>query len=226
MNKYKIIAIDGPSSSGKGTIAKIVAQKLGFSYLDSGSIYRALALLVLRYGYTENDLEKILDLIKHELSLTFKNDGLYLNDENIEFAIRDEKVGMWASNLGKNAEIRNNLLSYQKKFAECDNLVTDGRDMGSVVFPQAILKIFLSASAQKRAERRFNQLQLLGKSVKIQSILQDIVTRDKQDSDRSVAPLVFNNTYKMLDNTELSIEECVDQIISWYQELLISIHPF
>ena len=112
VKKYKIIAIDGPSSSGKGTIAKIVATKLGFNYLDSGSIYRALALLVLRHKYTEGNTAEILELINNELQLTFKNDGIYFNDENISGLIRAENIGMMASHLGKNPKIRENLLNY------------------------------------------------------------------------------------------------------------------
>ncbi len=220
LNIYKIIAIDGPSSSGKGTIAKLVAQKLGFDYLDSGAIYRALALLVIKNELTvEKNLMQIVSLIT-TMKLSFTQDGVFIDNENISAKIREEKTGMMASILGKNGLIRENLLNFQRSFALKNNLVTDGRDMGSVVFPQAILKIFLTASAEKRAQRRFNQLQLLGKSVKMESILRDIILRDEQDSNREVAPLTHDSRYKLLDNTSLTIEECVSKIVTWYNDTI------
>ncbi len=218
VSKHKIIAIDGPSSSGKGTIAKIVAHKLGFSYLDSGSIYRTLGLLVVRNHLdAELNVPEILDLIA-QMDLSFNIEGVFIAGENISDKIRDEKVGMMASILGKNPKIRESLLKFQRDFALKNDLVTDGRDMGSVVFPDAQLKVFLSASVDKRAQRRFNQLQLLEKSVKMESILRDIQIRDEQDSSRAVAPLRYDSSYKKLDNTDLSIDDCVNQILLWYQQ--------
>lgn len=215
---YRIIAIDGPSSSGKGTVAKMVAKKLGFKYLDSGAIYRALGLLTIKNKLIETDVDQILGLIV-QMNLLFKDNKVYIDSEDVTALLRDENVGMMASRLGKNQEIRAHLLGYQREFAYNANLVTDGRDMGSVVFPSADLKVFLTASAQKRAERRTKELQLSGKSVKIEGILQDIILRDKQDSERKVAPLRFTDAYKLLDNTNLTIDECANQIISWYNQL-------
>ncbi|MFN8770017.1 MAG: (d)CMP kinase [Neisseriaceae bacterium] len=218
-NQYKVIAIDGPSSSGKGTVAKLVAQKLKFSYLDSGSIYRALGLMVIENHVSIEDDKAILQL-RSQMQLSFRADGVYLDEENVNDKIRDEKVGMMASALGKKAKIREDLLNFQREFALKDNLVTDGRDMGSVVFPNANLKVFLTASVQKRAQRRYEQLQYLGKSAKIEAILHDIILRDRQDSERQIAPLKFDESYKFLDNTDLTLDECVNQIIKWYYEII------
>lgn len=213
----KIIAIDGPSSSGKGTIAKLVANQLNFDYLDSGSIYRALALVTIRNKIATDNIAQILKLLGN-LEISFCSIGVFIGQENITDKIREESIGMMASTLSKNPEIRLNLLDYQRSFAKHGNLVTDGRDMGNIVFPKAQLKVFLTASAEKRAQRRFKQLQDSGKPVKMESILRDIILRDRQDSERSVAPLRFGNDYKLLDNTNLTIRECVEQIVDWYNQ--------
>ena len=216
VKSYKIIAIDGPSSSGKGTIAKLVAKKLGFSYLDSGSIYRALGLLAVRNKLIETDIKEVLGLLV-QMNLSFHDNGVYIDNEDVTNLIRDEHVGMMASRLSKHNEVREALLDFQRSFATSDNLVTDGRDMGSVVFPSADLKVFLTASAEKRAERRYKQLHFFDRSVKIEAILHDIIVRDKQDSERAIAPLRFTHAYRLLDNTHLTIDECVGLIISWFK---------
>ncbi len=166
----KIITIDGPASSGKGTIARIVAKKLGYHYFDSGSIYRTVALIATRNNLEEKDTEKILHLISN-LNLQFINNKVTINNEDVTELIREEKNGMLASVLGKNAKIREGLLKLQHSFAKEPGLVTDGRDMGSIVFPNATLKVFLTASPEMRAKRRVSQLQLSGKYVKIEDVL-------------------------------------------------------
>lgn len=217
VEKFKVIAIDGPSSSGKGTIAKLLAKQLGFSYLDSGAIYRTLGLLTIRNRLIDTDIKQVLSLVV-QMNLSFYNNGVYVDNEDITSLIRDENVGMMASRLSKHNQIRQALLEFQRSFATDDNLVTDGRDMGCVVFPNADLKIFLTASATKRAERRYKQLHLSDGSVKIEPILRDIILRDKQDSERVIAPLRFTHAYKLLDNTNLSVDDCVTLIISWFKD--------
>lgn len=210
-----VITIDGPASSGKGTVAKILANQLGFAYLESGAIYRALGWWVNKHYLQEQVTDqKVLDLIT-SMKLEFKDGLIWLNQENVTEQLRDEKIGMLASKYSAIAEVRARLLQFQRDFAKSPGLVTDGRDMGSVVFPDASLKVFLTASAEKRAERRYKQLQQFDKSATIGAILQDILTRDEQDSKRSVAPLSYDSSFRVLDNSELSIDETIGLIKSW-----------
>ncbi len=213
-----VITIDGPASSGKGTVAKLLAKELGFHYLESGAIYRALGLWVYRnYGDTLVDEKEVVDLIA-TMRLEFTEAGIVLNGENVTDILREEFVGMLASRYSSIPEVRARLLQFQRDFARAPGLVTDGRDMGSIVFPNAKLKVFLTASAEKRAERRYKQLQLFNKSATIGAILQDIKTRDEQDSNRSVAPLSYDSSFNVLDNSDLTIEETIAVISNWYQK--------
>ena len=214
-----VITIDGPASSGKGTVAKIIAARLGFHYLESGAIYRALGLWIYKNnpnGQVVAD-QTAVNLIE-TLDLKFCNDKILLNNQDVTGELREEFVGMLASQYSSIPEVRARLLQFQRDFAALPGLVTDGRDMGSVVFPAAQLKVFLTASAEKRAERRYKQLQQLDKSVTMQSILQDIIARDKQDTTRSVAPLGYDNSFKVLDNSELGIDATIEQILAWFDE--------
>lgn len=213
-----VITIDGPASSGKGTVAKLLAKGLGFHYLESGAIYRALGLWVYRnYGDTSVDESEVVKLIA-TMKLQFTEVGIILNGENVTDTLREEFVGMLASKYGSIPDVRTRLLQFQRDFAKEPGLVTDGRDMGSVVFPTAKLKVFLTASAEKRAERRYKQLQLFNKSATIEAILQDIKTRDEQDSNRNVAPLSYDSSFNVLDNSDLSIEETIAAISNLYQK--------
>lgn len=213
-----VITIDGPASSGKGTVAKLLAKGLGFHYLESGAIYRALGLWVYRnYGDTSVGESQVVELVS-TMRLEFTDLGVILGGENVTDALREEFVGMLASKYGSIPEVRARLLQFQRDFAKEPGLVTDGRDMGSVVFPTAKLKVFLTASAEKRAERRYKQLQLFNKSVTIEAILQDIIARDEQDSNRSTAPLSYDSSFKVLDNSDLTIEETIAVISKWYQK--------
>lgn len=214
-----VITIDGPASSGKGTVAKIIAERLGFHYLESGAIYRALGLWIHK-NYPKTDVvdDKTAVSLVDTLKLKFEDGKIFLNDTDITLELREEFVGMLASRYSAIPEVRTRLLQFQRDFAAAPGLVTDGRDMGSVVFPQARLKVFLTASSEKRAERRYKQLQQLDKSVTMQSILQDIVTRDKQDTTRSVAPLGYDSSFKVLDNSELDIDGTIEQILNWFKE--------
>ena len=212
-----VITIDGPASSGKGTVAKLIAAKLGFHYLESGAIYRAHGLWVHKHypDQVPSDAQ-VIELVA-TMKLEFYQDKIWLNGEDVTLALREEFVGMLASKYSAIPEVRTRLLQFQRDFVVAPGLVTDGRDMGSVVFPTAKLKVFLTASSEKRAERRYKQLQQLDKSATIQSILQDIEARDKQDSSRSVAPLSFDNSYQVLDNSELGIDETINQILCWFE---------
>lgn len=216
-----IITIDGPASSGKGTVARRVAALLGFNYLDSGAIYRALGLIVTTRNYNLNDLDGIVKLIQEDFALYFKDNQTYLNGDEITQAIRAEQIGMYASVLAKNSKIRAALLDYQHLFATKSGkgLVTDGRDMGSIVFPEAALKVFLTAKAEVRAHRRYQDLQKSCQSVTMEAILRDIVLRDKQDTERAAAPLRYDGTFKVLDNSDLTIEETVDCIVNWFHQI-------
>lgn len=212
-----IITIDGPASSGKGTVAKLAAKQLSFNYLESGAIYRAVAWLVVNEGLNLDSLPAILELIA-KLDLKFENNLVIANSVNITNDLRLEPVGMMASKLAAVTQIRQKLLQYQRDFAKGVNLVTDGRDMGSVVFPQATLKIYLTANLQTRAKRRFEQLQLSGRAGTMEGVFADILLRDKQDTSRSDSPLIYDDSYKLLDNSNLSIDETVMQIIRWFDE--------
>lgn len=211
-----VITIDGPASSGKGTVAKKVAEKLGFYYLESGAIYRTFGLWVYQnHGTSSLDLEQLLLLID-SMDLQFIDNEVVLNSEIVTNELREEYVGMLASKYGAIAEVRAKLLQFQRDFAKTPGLVTDGRDMGSVVFPSATLKVFLTADAITRAERRYKQLQQFDKTATMEGILQDIIARDKQDSSRSVAPLSYDSTFELLDNSKMTIEQTVNQILEWY----------
>lgn len=220
----KIITIDGPASSGKGTVAKIIADKLGYVYLDSGSIYRALAFITLGnkivdLDHTSDDLnaEQIKQIMCQidNMKLSCLNGIVLVDGMDVTNDLRGEVVGMMASNIARIAEVRIKLLDFQRNFSRGNGLVTDGRDMGSVVFPGANLKVYLTSDANIRAERRFQQLQKTNKSVKIADILADIEMRDLQDRSRKSAPLAYDESYKVLDNSNLTIEETVNQILSW-----------
>lgn len=213
-----IITIDGPASSGKGTVARIIAKHLGFHYLESGAIYRALGLWVHKHSLESQDVnaEFVVGLID-SLDLQFIDGKVMLAAQDVTSELREEYVGMLASKYGAIPEVRARLLQFQRDFASAPGLVTDGRDMGSVVFPSANLKVFLTASAEKRAERRYKQLQQFDKSATIADILQDIKARDEQDSKRSVAPLTFDDSFKVLDNSELTIEQTIDFILDLYK---------
>lgn len=210
-----IITIDGPASSGKGTVARLIASKLGFHYLESGAIYRVLALLVIRNKIDKDNESKIEDLVKH-MNLRFTTGEILLDGIDVKAEIRAEEVGMLASYIAKSSIVRKALLAFQREFAVAPGLVTDGRDMGSVVFPNASLKVFLTASANARAKRRFLQLQKTGESATIATILRDIKARDKQDRERDASPLCYDSTFRVLDNSDYTIHETVSLVLDWF----------
>jgi CMP/dCMP kinase len=213
-----VISIDGPSASGKGTVAQRVAGILGFHYLDSGAFYRLVALVALQSKNQHAD-EKILSDIAKNLDVTFENGRVLLEGRDVTDAIRSEEVGNMAAKISAYPLVRTALLERQRVFRQPPGLVADGRDMGSVVFPAAILKIFLTASAETRAQRRYKQLMEKGIDANISTLLCDIRARDARDSTRSVAPLQHVAGANMLDTTSLTIEESVERVLKQYDEV-------
>ena len=212
-----VIAIDGPSASGKGTVAARVAEALGMDYLDSGALYRLTALAAQTQGVAWDD-EAALEPIAAQLPVAFVAGSILLNGEDVSATIRQEAIGMGASQVAKWPAVRAALLERQRVFAGERGLVADGRDMGSVVFPDAKLKVFLTASAEERARRRALQLNIDLNSAAYQAIVDDIKQRDWNDSQRAVAPLKQLPDAHLLDTTELSIENAVKKVLDWYRQ--------
>lgn len=209
-----IITIDGPTASGKGTVAARVARALGWDVLDSGALYRLTALACQRAGVAHDD-EAAVAAIARDLDVAF-GDGVRLAGEDVSLAIREESVGNLASQVAALPSVRAALLDRQRAFCRPPGLVADGRDMGTVVFPDAGLKVFLMASAQARAERRHKQLMEKGISVKIHDLLSDLRARDERDAGRQAAPLKPAADARILDSSQLSIDETVQQVLAWH----------
>lgn len=220
INNIPVIAIDGPSASGKGTVAQLVSENLGFHYLDSGTLYRLVALEAIRTGTDLND-EGALENIARHLDVTFTDRKIKLGAEEVADLIRHEIYGNGASKIAAHSRLREALLDRQRAFRKDPGLVTDGRDMCSVVFPDATLKIFLTASAETRAQRRYKQLIEKGEDVNITTILKDIEERDIRDSGRSVAPLKQGEDSNFIDTTLLNITEVVNKILKQYSEISV-----
>ncbi|WP_434778887.1 (d)CMP kinase [Neisseria sp. Ec49-e6-T10] len=216
----KVIAIDGPSASGKGTVASLVAQNLGFAYLDSGAIYRLCALDAQNKQINWEN-EDQLAIVAQNLNISFANQEVFLNNQSVEEHIRTEAIGLGASTIAKFPKVRLALLQRQQNFLTSQGLVADGRDMGSVVFPNACLKVFLTASATIRAQRRVNQLKNMGKEASFEHILKDIEARDLADQNRAVAPLKQLPDAQLLDTSNMSIENAVKTVCQWYQDIKI-----
>src|SRR5687768_4278269 len=210
-----VIAIDGPSASGKGTIAKRVAGALGYHYLESGSLYRLVALLSLRHGLLE---EQALTRMAEEMDVRFQGDEILMDKQDVNQEIRREEVGNRASEVARMPAVRQALLKRQRAFRQPPGLVADGRDMGTVVFPDAVLKIFLTASPEVRAERRYKQLIEKGIGANLRALSRDLQERDARDANRAVAPLVPAPDSQVLDSSALSVEAVVEQILKQYGE--------
>jgi CMP/dCMP kinase len=213
-----VIAIDGPSASGKGTVAQLVANTLGFHYLDSGALYRLVALKTMQTKIDISLLNKLAEIARN-LDVIFEDNKILLEDNDVTNAIRTEECGILASKLASYPPIRAALTERQRAFCRTPGLVADGRDMGSVIFPNAPLKIFLTASAEVRAQRRYKQLIEKGINANIADLLQDIQKRDARDSNRSVAPLQQGTDARLLDTTSLSITQAKDTVLAWYTEI-------
>jgi len=219
-----VITIDGPSGAGKGTAAKIVAEQLGWHLLDSGAIYRVLAVATQHHNIGVDEEEPLIPIASH-LDVQFEVQGdqgvkVILEGEDVTKTIRLEEVGELASKIAAFPRIREALLRRQRAFRMTPGLVADGRDMGTVVFTDAPVKIFLTASAEERAQRRFQQLKEKGFDVNIGRLLEDIKARDERDQNRKVAPLVPAEDALIIDSTDLSIDEVVNKIFSFVNEKL------
>ena len=214
-----VIAIDGPSASGKGTVASRVATALGWHYLDSGALYRLTALAAQRAGVAWSEEDAVAE-IAATLDVDFCDQSILLGGEDVSDAIRQEAISSGASQVAALPAVRRALLFRQRVFRRKPGLVGDGRDMGSVIFPDAQTKVFLTASVEARAERRYKQLIDKGIAANILPLLQDLRERDERDSQRSVAPLRQNEDARLLDTTELTIQQAVDQVLEWRSEVL------
>ena len=216
-----VITIDGPSGAGKGTVCRLLAQELGWEILDSGAIYRVLALAAIHHQIQPSDEESLIPLAAH-LDVQFASDEngskIILEGEEVTHSIRNEEVGGVASKIAALPRVREALLRRQRAFRQEPGLIADGRDMGTVVFPDAEIKVFLTASAEERARRRFLELQAKGHDVKIGDLLTEIRARDDRDTNRAVAPMVAAEDAIEVDSTEISAQEVFDQLIKVVKE--------
>lgn len=213
-----VITIDGPTASGKGTVAHKVADKLGFHFLDSGSLYRLTALTALRRGADLRDEHAIAKLAEH-LPVSFAGGEILLANENVTQAIRAEEVGNLASQIAALPTVRQALYSLQLGFRKAPGLVADGRDMGTVIFPNAQLKVFLTASVEARAQRRYKQLIDKGFSANMEDLLSDLQARDDRDTHRAIAPLVPAEGAHFLDTSHMTADQAIEQVLKWYAQL-------
>ena len=213
-----VICVDGPTASGKGTLAAELAQTLGYHFLDSGSLYRISALAALQAGLTlDTAHESAIAHLIERMSIQFLDGRVLLNGADVSDAIRTEEAGMNASRVSALPRVRLALLDLQHGFRQLPGLVADGRDMGTVIFPEASLKVFLTASAERRAERRYKQLISKGISTTLDSLRADLEARDARDSSRSVAPLKPAQDAQLLDNSDLTVEKSVERVLNWWQ---------
>ncbi len=213
-----VITIDGPSGAGKGTLSQLVARKLGYHLLDSGALYRLVALSACKLNVDLQDEQSVADAASRldvKFDVTGDTTRIFLAQEDVTDVIRQESVSMSASVVAAYPKVRAALLQRQKDFAQAPGLVADGRDMGTTVFPNAQVKIFLTASAEARAERRFKQLQQKGVEVDLKEIIDDIKARDDRDTGRATSPLKPASDAVMLDSTALTIEQVLNAILAY-----------
>lgn len=213
-----VITLDGPTASGKGTVASRVAQALGFTCLDSGALYRLTAFSASQAGVALTDEPALAQIAAH-LPVVFKSEQVVLAGRDVSAEIRAEAIGVAASKIAALPTVRQALLELQQGFRQGPGLVADGRDMGSVIFPDAPLKVFLTASAEARAERRYKQLIDKGFAANMADLVQDLRDRDARDTERSVAPLKPAEGAHWLDTSDMTIEQAVAQVLAWYAEV-------
>jgi cytidylate kinase len=211
----KVIAIDGPSGAGKSTIAKIIAERLGFQFLDTGALYRAVALYLRKKGINPEDSDsEILEALK-DVAISFNNSKVLVNNEDVSTEIRSTEIGHYASVFSARKPVRDFLFNVQRKAAINNNIVAEGRDMTTVVFPDAWKKFYLDASLESRAERRFFQLKELGINISIEEAIKDVRERDIRDSSRDIAPLRRSDDSIYIDTTSLSMQEVIEKILNY-----------
>lgn len=213
---YISVAIDGPSGAGKSTVARAAAARLGYVYVDIGAMYRAIGLAVCRRGISGEDAAGIAAALPEiEIRLAYQDGAqrVMLNDEDVSDAIRTPEIAHYASKVSAVPEVRQFLLDVQRDMAKKGNILMDGRDIGTVILPHAPVKIFLTASAETRAERRYLELAEKGQQVTRESVLHDIVERDRQDMTRAVAPLRQAEDAVLLDTSEMTLEESIDAVL-------------
>ncbi len=218
VNSPSVIAIDGPSASGKGTIAQLVAEVLGYHYLDSGALYRIVAFAAKNNNIAWNN-ENLLAELAQQIDIKFSAGEIYLNHQKITGALRTELIGQGSSEVAMHAAVRKALIDLQHSFRQMPGLVADGRDMATVIFPDAKLKIFLTATAEIRAERRYKQLIAQHESADYQQILQDLQERDARDQQRSMAPLILAPDALLLETSQRSINEAVTFVLNAYNAI-------
>ena len=211
------IAIDGPAGAGKSTIAKKIAKKLGYIYVDTGAMYRAMALYLIRAKVEPSETEKISEKCREaDISIDYENGEqiVYLNGENVNGLIRTEEVGNMASVSSANPDVRKKLVELQQKLAASKDVVMDGRDIGTCVLPHAQVKVYLTADSRVRAERRYKELTEKGISCELDTIEKDIIDRDRQDMTREISPLTQAEDAALVDSSHMSIDEVADAIIA------------
>ena len=217
------IAIDGPAGAGKSTIARAAARNLGFLYVDTGAMYRAIALYLLRNQANINDeevMDKMLDQITIRIVYSTGEQQILLNNENVTGFLRDEKVGNMASVSSANPKVRAKLLQLQRDIAKENDVIMDGRDIGTFVLPNADVKIYLTATVEERAKRRYMELIEKGQDADLEKIKEDIRTRDYQDMNRTAAPLKQAEDAVLIDSSSMTIQEVLECIVDAFQESL------
>ncbi len=217
------IAIDGPAGAGKSTIARAAARSLGFLYVDTGAMYRAIALYLLRNDAdvnNDNELEKYLNQITIRIAYSNGEQQIILNNENVTGYLRDEKVGNMASVSSAKPKVRAKLLQLQRDIAKENDVIMDGRDIGTFVLPNADVKIYLTATVEERAKRRYSELIEKGQDADLEKIAEDIRTRDYQDMNREIAPLKQAEDAVLIDSSTMTIQEVMDSIVNAFQESL------
>ncbi|KLI31584.1 (d)CMP kinase [Brachyspira hyodysenteriae] len=209
---YEIITLDGPSGAGKSTIAKLLAKKLSFKYLDTGAMYRAVTLYMIKHNIDINNNSEVISALNN-LNINFDNAGrIYLDNEDVTEAIRSMEVVNLVSKVSSISIVRQNMVSLQRKIAEGGNYVVDGRDIGSVVFPNSKYKFYMDASLDERAKRRYNEELSKGKNITYEEVRESIRKRDEFDSNREDSPLVVPENANIIDTTSMTIDEVVEKI--------------
>ncbi|GGX43149.1 (d)CMP kinase [Undibacterium squillarum] len=218
----KVITIDGPTASGKGTVAHRVAKHLGFQYLDSGALYRLTALSAINAQVALDD-ELSIAAMARVLPCHFNHGHVYLADKDVTDEVRAEQIGVAASRIAVLPQVRQALVDLQLSFRTGNGLVADGRDMGTVIFPDAVLKVFLTASAEARASRRYKQLKEKGIAANMEDLVKDLIERDARDSSRTTAPLKPAPDAYVLDTSAMTAEQAVQQVLDWYAQVATNV---